>query len=185
MKRSVSLLHIAFWALFFGYKFLDFQPRLGTEQSLLLVGVPGIFNLLVTYVHYFGLLPALLQKNYAKYTLGLICLFLVAIPARGWIEGIYLDDIFNSVYYTTWTARRVMSMIWNMMSFLLFIALLKFTIDRFALIDRQKTLENEKLTAELNYLKAHPETVQIEEATLPVSQTYRNKLKDYFASKLK
>lgn len=38
-------------------------------------------------------------------------------------------------------------------------------------------------TAHLN--RWSPETVQIEEATLPVSQTYRNKLKDYFASKLK
>jgi LytS/YehU family sensor histidine kinase len=150
----VLFLHIAFWLLFFGYKFLDLQPRLGTAHALLLMGLPGCFNLAATYVHYFGLLPQLLRQRYIHYTGGLIALFAIMVPARGWLEAQYLDGIFNSAYYTTWTLNRIISMIWNMASFMLFIALLKFTIDRFELAGRQKALENEKLNAELNYLKA-------------------------------
>lgn len=150
----VLFLHITFWLLFFGYKFLDLQPRLGTAHSLLLVGIPGFFNLAATYVHYSGLLPQLLRQRYMRYAGGLIVLFAIMVPVRGWLEAQYLDGIFNSVYYTTWTINRIISMIWNMASFMLFIALLKFTIDRFELAGRQRALENEKLTAELNYLKA-------------------------------
>lgn len=150
----VLFLHITFWLLFFGYKFLDLQPRLGTVPSLLLVGIPGFFNLAATYIHYFGLLPQLLRQRYIRYTGGLILLFAIMVPARGWLEAQYLDGIFNSAYYTTWTINRVISIIWDMASFMLFIALLKFTIDRFELAGRQQYLENEKLNAELSYLKA-------------------------------
>lgn len=150
----VLFLHIIFWLLFFGYKFLDLQPRLGTVNSLLLVALPGFFNLAATYVHYFGLLPELLRQRYFRYAGWLILLFAVLVPARGWLEAQYLDGIFNSSFYTIWTVNRVISMIWNMASFMLFIALLKFTVDRFELAGRQKALENEKLNAELNYLKA-------------------------------
>jgi len=154
VKRLVFLLHLAFWVLFFVYKFLDYQPNVGSERAFLLIAIPGVFNLVVTYVHYFALLPFLLRKQYLSYSLLLLVLLGIAIPARGLVEGEFLNQVFNTDYYTTWTLSRVISMLWNMSSFMLFIALIKFTVDRFELVNRQKTLENEKLTAELNYLKA-------------------------------
>jgi hypothetical protein len=154
VKRLVFLLHLAFWVLFFVFKYFDYRPNVGSERAFLLIVIPGVFNLVVTYVHYFALLPFLLRKQYLWYALLLVVLLGIAIPARGVVEAEFLTQIFNTDYYTTWTLSRVTSMLWNMASFLLFIALIKFTVDRFELVNRQKTLENEKLTAELNYLKA-------------------------------
>lgn len=152
--RIIIVLHLAFWLLFFGYKFWDFLPGLGAVRAFQLVGIPGLFNVLVAYAHYFFLLPLFLQRRYWRYTICLIALFALAIPFRGSLEAEYLGGLFGSDFYTEWSAGRVLGMAWNMATFLLFIALLKFATDRFELANRQKALENEKLMAELNYLKA-------------------------------
>ena len=154
-KKNIVFLHVAFWLLFLIVKFVDYQENLGTPMSLKYVAVQNAFNLVAAYVHYFVLLPLFFPKrSYIKYTLGLLLLFGLAIYGRGLLEAATLGNEFSRGYYTTWTFNRVLSMAWNMASFVFFIALLKFTIDRFILERQKKALENEKLTAELNYLKA-------------------------------
>lgn len=81
-------------------------------------------------------------------------MFAVVILLRGWLESILLNNYFNSTYYSEWTVSRIINTFWSTASFVLFIALMKFTIDRFVLERQKKELENEKLNAELNYLKA-------------------------------
>jgi LytS/YehU family sensor histidine kinase len=44
--------------------------------------------------------------------------------------------------------------VWDLLVFMIFIGLIRFAFDRFDLEAKQKQLHNEKLTAELNYLKA-------------------------------
>lgn len=76
------------------------------------------------------------------------------ILLRGYTESIFLSQVFQTDYYTTWTTGRIISMTWSTGSFILFISMVKFTVDRFVLEGQKKALENEKLNAELNYLKA-------------------------------
>ncbi|GAB5410394.1 MAG: hypothetical protein BalsKO_27590 [Balneolaceae bacterium] len=57
-------------------------------------------------------------------------------------------------YYSNIHFPRVLSVIWGFMTFIIFTGMIKFTADWFRIDSEKKQLENEKLTAELNYLKA-------------------------------
>lgn len=154
MKRNVILLHIAFWFVFFAFKFLDYSSNLGYARAAMYVTVPNFFNVAASYFHYFLLIPLLLKKRWLEYTIITIGMLALTVWSRGYAESLHLSDIFNTDYYDKWTMGRIMSTIWSTGSFILFIAMLRFTIDRFVLESQKKALENEKLNAELNYLKA-------------------------------
>ncbi len=154
MRRIIILLHVTFWVLFFVFKYIDYSHDLGSYRSFLLIGVPLVFNVVGAYLHYFLLLPLILTKRWILYVFGLITLLLFISVIRTYAEGYFLSDLFKSDYYTTWTVHRFINTVWNTISFILFIALIGFTIDRFILENQKRELENEKLNAELNYLKA-------------------------------
>ncbi len=136
------------------FKFVDYKANLGIEKSLILVLVPNAFNITIAYFHYFFLLPLFEKKKYGRYFLYVITALVIVTLARGEVEALFLKGFFNSTYYETWTSTRAVNIFWSTASLVLFIALIKFTIDRFVLESEKKTLQNEKLNAELNYLKA-------------------------------
>lgn len=154
-KRLVVVLHIAFWLIFLSFKFIDYNQNLETIVALKFIGVQNGFNILASYVHYFLLLPLVLErKAYGKYLLLFIVLMAVVILGRTELEAVLFSKIFGSDYYTKLDALRVFNVFWTTSSFILFTSLMKFTMDRFVLEGEKKNLENEKLNAELNYLKA-------------------------------
>ena len=119
------------------------------------VGVQNIFNVLASYFHYFLLIPLLVEKKkYMTYVAFLALLIASMIWLRGLVESVVLNGLFNTDYYQKWTAGRIVSMVLSISSFILFTSFMKFTFDRFVLERQKKELENEKLNAELKYLKA-------------------------------
>lgn len=60
----------------------------------------------------------------------------------------------DQAYYSTIHFSRVLSVLWDFMTFLVFTGMIKFTADWFRVENEKRQLENEKLTAELNYLKS-------------------------------
>ncbi|MEQ9467344.1 MAG: histidine kinase [Ekhidna sp.] len=154
VKRNIVFLHIAFWLVFFAFKFADYSTNIGYSRAATLVVVPNTFNIVAAYIHYFFLLPVLLQSKWPHYFLILLGMLAIIIWTRGYTESIFLGEIFQTNYYNTWTTGRILSMLFGTGSFILFIAMLRFTVDRFVLEGQKKALENEKLNAELNYLKA-------------------------------
>jgi len=57
-------------------------------------------------------------------------------------------------YYETIHFSRALSVLWDFMTFLVFTGMIKFTVDWFRVENEKRQLENEKLMAELNYLKS-------------------------------
>lgn len=88
------------------------------------------------------------------YGLYVVLMMVIVVFGRAWLEGLLFGELFGSNYYAEITGLRLFNLFWTTASFVVFISLLKFTVDRFILEGEKKTLENEKLNAELNYLKA-------------------------------
>lgn len=154
-QRNIFLLHLSFWVLFFAFKVFDYANDIPTRMAITLVICQHTFSVVGAYIHYFFLLPLLIErKKIALYILLLLGLLAACIVGRGLLESRFISGIFNTDYYETWTFARVSSMVWTLGSFIVFISLIKFTIDRFVLENQKRELENEKLNAELNYLKA-------------------------------
>jgi LytS/YehU family sensor histidine kinase len=155
-RNKVILLHLSFWTLYFTYRFFDIKEYLGYEKALIYLSIPLVFNVTASYVHYFFILPNLIQRKKIWSYLGKLLLLLVVIfIARVLVENQILSKISsNETYYKTLKLMRVISTVWDTLSFLLFTGMIRFTLDWFDLENKKNQLENEKLVAELNYLKA-------------------------------
>jgi sensor histidine kinase YesM len=156
LRRRLFVLHLSFWLLYTTYRVYDLQAYLGFTKSLLYVGHTLGFTIAASYVHYFFVLPGLLSsKKILPYLLRLILLLVVVVSARILSENQLMPMIVqNEEYYKTLRLTRIVSTVWDTMTFLIFTGMIRFTMDWFDFENRKKQLENEKLVAELNYLKA-------------------------------
>ena len=152
----ILVLHISFWVLYFSYRVHDLNGYLGFERAAIYTAIPMTFNILASYVHYIFILPILFRnKNWQKYTLLLIVLLVSILCFRILIENqVYAKLAPNEDYFKTLKISRIVSTLWDTLTFLIFTGMIKFVLDWFELENKRKQLENEKLNAELNYLKS-------------------------------
>ena len=155
-KYRVLLLHISFWVLYFSYRVYDISDYLGFKRGAMFTALPMTFNIVASYIHYLFVLPILFRdKKWGKYFFWLILLLGVIIVLRIIAENnILIHLTANETYYKTLKLTRIVSTVWDTLSFLIFTGMIRFVLDWFELENRRKQLENEKLTAELNYLKS-------------------------------
>ncbi|MFN7703683.1 MAG: sensor histidine kinase [Chryseotalea sp.] len=148
-------LHILFWLVYVSYRIYDVHEYTGIEKAFVYICFPLLFTLTATYLHYFLIQPYILQKQFKKYFTFLFLLLVVTVSSRIVAENIVFPQYASSdVYFKTVEVSRVISTVWDTLAFLVFWGLIKFTLDRFRLENQQKQLQNEKLLAELNYLRA-------------------------------
>jgi LytS/YehU family sensor histidine kinase len=155
-NNKVLLLHVAFWVLYATYRVYDISEFLGLKRAFYYVSVPMAFNITASYLHYFFILPPLIQnKKIRPYILKVGGLLIFILAARILVENEVLSQLTpNEAYYKTLKLSRVVSTLWDTMTFLIFTGMIRFTLDWFNLENQKKQLQNEKLVAELNYLKA-------------------------------
>lgn len=156
LRNRVLFLHLSFWVMYFTYRLFDIQEYLGYQRALMYLSVPLVFNVVASYLHYFLILPKLIQdKSIRPYVLKLLALLAAIVVIRILIENqVFAQLATNEAYYKTIKPMRVISTIWDTLTFLIFTGMIRFTLDWFDLENKKKQLENEKLVAELNYLKA-------------------------------
>jgi LytS/YehU family sensor histidine kinase len=141
--------------IYWFYRSFDLQKYLGLQHAFILVLVPMSFNIISSYVHYFFILPPWIrQKKTFLYLAKLMLLLVCVIPLRMIVEKEILTFKMVEEYYGRITWSRVVNEVWDTMVFILFTGMIRFTLDWFDLENKKKQLENEKLIAELNYLKA-------------------------------
>src|ERR1041385_8806043 len=151
--RKIWLLHLLLWVFYMTYRLPDFPSRLGLENGLIYVGVPLLFYLAVSYTHYISLLPLwLMQEQVTTYLVRLFLLLVAALAIQVIAEDVAFANFLPGA--TDINFARILRILWNDAIFILFTSLIKITIDRFQFEARKRELENEKLVAELNYLKA-------------------------------
>lgn len=156
LRNKVLLLHVSFWIFYFTYRVYDVVQHISLERTLMYLSIPTIFNMIASYIHYFFILPPLIRdKKTVAYFIKLIILLAVILATRVLLENyIYAPMTTNEDYYKTLHFPRVVSTVWDTLTFLIFTGMIRFTFDWFELENKKKQLENEKLVAELNYLKA-------------------------------
>lgn len=155
LKNRIFWLNFSFWLLFFSYKFYDFTVFMPANVAFARIGLPMFFHIILSYTHYFFILPDLLSsKNLKKYLLKLVLAIAVVMFFQVLAENAVLSQFTDSNYYETFGWTRFVSTLWDEMSFMIFTGMIKFAVDWFELENKKRELENQKLTAELNYLKA-------------------------------
>ena len=158
-RNRVVLLHLSFWCVhlsFFLYQVLSHQrgAEIEWEMVVRVVAVQVIFAVLIGYLNYFIFLPAFLKdKKVGKYLFQFVLTFAALISIRVAL-GRYLVDGFTGGTGFMYTTRYVIQVVTTNLFIVIFLGMIRFAVDWFEFEARQKSVENERLIAELNFLKA-------------------------------
>jgi hypothetical protein len=154
-QKRVITLHLTFWCVylsFFLYQISRWKVDLG--QTLMFGAVQLGFAMMVAYLNYFFLLPRfLVHKQAGRYLLEFLVPFLVLTTLRVGLER-YLADGFTGTAEYAYSARFVVHIAAVSLFITIFVGMIRFAVEWFEFEARKKQTENEKLTAELNFLKA-------------------------------
>ncbi|UYZ64027.1 sensor histidine kinase [Hymenobacter weizhouensis] len=155
-RHRVALLHASFWGVYFSFYFYQSQQEYDWQQALRFALLPLVFNATLAYANYCYLLPRWLhQKNTGRYLLEFAAAFTLVVTLRVYAQRYFLftDNsaqqraYLYSPAYTLYTAVGTLFIV-------SFVSMLRFATDWFALEARAKAMENERLLAELKFLKA-------------------------------
>jgi LytS/YehU family sensor histidine kinase len=151
-SRWANALFIVFWVGYVGvFAYFTGKDR-GPAFGILMAVDGAFFHLLAIVINLSLLVPRLLQRGKnGTYILAVTALALVCIVLRmnteNVIAGIYNVPTESPVRHFLATASLVVL-------FLLLFTMFKFSVDWFEQEKARRELETQKLTAELNYLKA-------------------------------
>lgn len=156
VRYRLPIFHFTFWTLLIAYRVFDFSQYLSVEQTMIFFGIPTLFSILISYLHYFLLLPYIYgQRKLTKYFSGLIITLVVFLVLRFLSDHWLLEPpVSDQTYYQSIHLARVLSVLSGYVSFMILTVMIKIGVDWYDLENKRKQLENEKLHAELNYLKS-------------------------------
>ena len=157
-QRRVVILHLSFWCVyvsFFLYQISSFRgrefdwTRLVTAASLQIT-----FAAVAAYLNYFILLPRFLRhKNIFQYIAEFILPFAILMVVRIALDR-YIVDGFTGREEWIYSTRFTVQVIMTNLFIVIFVAMLRFALEWIDLEAKKKEVENERLIAELNFLKA-------------------------------
>lgn len=156
-RYRVLWLHLSFWCVYLSF-FLYQMSRWADDwrRGLIAFAVTVPFTILIAYINYFYLLPRfLVTKNVRRYLLEFMLPFSLLIMLRVYLERYLVDGGGNSSRNEyLYSSRFVVQMVAVTLFITIFVGMLRFAVDWFEFEAKKKSVENEKLTAELNFLKA-------------------------------
>lgn len=152
-------LHIAFWVVYASFFFyqISFARNKGFIDwgtVLLDFGFHIASMAFISYLNYFLFIPRFLQRRHiGRYMLEFLPLFVAYSYGVVWVKRLILDQ---GLQVMPWihSPRFAVIVIFNALGLVIFVGVLRFVEDWFELEAAQKQLENERLTAELRFLKA-------------------------------
>ena len=158
-RHKILLLHASFWCVYFSFFYYQISfSRSGKERDFLeLLGDTGfqvVSMMFIAYLNYFYFLPRFLKnKNLRQYLLEFTLpfsatIFLIIQGKRFLLDGYTYK--FDYIYTTRFSVQVTLSTLF----IVIFVGMLKFAEDWFELEAKKKEIENEKLNAELRFLKA-------------------------------
>jgi len=157
-RYRVVLLHLSFWCAYLSfviYQITSFRKHeTDLPTAFLHGGVQAAFNIVVSYFNYFYLLPRFLkQKKIWRYLLEFSVPFAILITLRVHLQR-YLVDGYTYKEGFFYSSVYVVQLVVVTLFIVLFIAMLRFAKEWFEFEATRKEVENERLLAELNFLKA-------------------------------
>jgi Histidine kinase len=159
-RHRVFLLHFSFWCVYLSFLLyqINYRQRVREESNwdhvVIFVTMQLTFTLLIAYLNYFYLLPRfLVSKNVWRYLVEFIIPFALVITVRVHLQRYLIDGYTHREMYF-YSSLYVVQTISITLFIVIFVGMLRFAVDWFEFEARKKEVENEKLTAELNFLKA-------------------------------
>ena len=158
-RNRVLLLHLSFWCVYLSfnlYQITVFQHKRGIEWGQLFTSatVQLIFTVIIAYLNYFYTWPRFLSsKNIWRYIAEFSIPFALLITARVHLHRYLVDGYTheNDYFYSSFFIVQITAIT---LFIVFFVGMLRFAVDWFEFEARKKEVENERLTAELNFLKA-------------------------------
>ena len=158
-KNRILLIHLSFWCLYFSFFYYQITfSRKGEEVNYSRAFFDAITHIMVmamlSYLNYFYLLPRfLLHKNLFKYLLEFTIPFIVIVTSHLFLKRYIYADLGESKKFL-YASKFILQHATITLFIAIFVGMLKFAKDWLTLEVKRKELENEKLTAELTFLKA-------------------------------
>jgi two-component system, LytTR family, sensor histidine kinase AlgZ len=157
-RNRVVLLHLSFWCVyvsFFIYQVTSFRGgELPLDRVVTIASTQIVFAAICAYLNYFVFLPRFLKrKNVWLYLLEFFIPFLLIMFIRIFLERYLADGLTRSAEYV-YSTRFAVQVITTNFFIVIFVAMLRFAVDWLEFEAKKNEVENEKLTAELNFLKA-------------------------------
>ncbi|HZY78234.1 MAG TPA: histidine kinase [Cyclobacteriaceae bacterium] len=159
-NRRVILLHVSFWCVYLSFFFYNIssRPPRGMEQDLATAfwrtAFHVAFNMIAAYINYFIFLPRFLEKHrkIGRYLLEFLIPFILITTIRVHLQR-YMVDGYTYTEHYFYSNIYIVQMSATSLFVVVFVGMLRFAEDWFMLEAKKKELENEKLTAELSFLK--------------------------------
>jgi two-component system, LytTR family, sensor histidine kinase AlgZ len=158
-RHRIFFIHLLFWCVYYSFFFsqISSSPK-GVERELSELIIDASFHvfsiMFIAYLNYFYFFPRFLnRKNLGRYLLEFSIPFGVFMTAFIFIKR-YIADGYTHKMGFMYGSRFTNYMIWNTLFIVFFVAMLRFVEDWFELEAKKKEIENEKLIAELRFLKA-------------------------------
>lgn len=165
MKKYLShsrnlWVHLSFWSVYLSFNFYQisvFQRRIDDfdwNKGLQIIGSQFFLTLVIAYINYFLLLPRFLERRrWLPYILEFIIPFAIVVALRVFLQRYIIDGLGHHERYF-YSSTFVIQTAATTLFITIFIGLLRFVSEWFELEAFKKELQNEKLTAELSFLKA-------------------------------
>jgi len=158
-RNRVVLLHISFWCVYLSfnlYQISQFQRGRGYdwERMISSASVQLVFTMLIAYLNYFYTWPRFIKnKNIWRYLLEFSVPFAALLTLRVHLQRFLMDGYTRKAEYF-YSSFFIVQIVAVTLFIVIFVGMLRFAVDWFELEAKRKEVENEKLTAELNFLKA-------------------------------
>jgi len=154
-RHRILVLHLSFWCVYFSFFFYQIGfSRRDDDVNLMRAFQNTVshvcFVASAAYLNYFVCLPRFLKhKNIPRYFFEFSVPFAALVFITVQVKRFQNDGI--GYFYSQ---KFIVQLVVGSLFIVVFIALLKFVEDWFELEAKKKALENEKLNAELRFLKA-------------------------------
>jgi two-component system, LytTR family, sensor histidine kinase AlgZ len=158
-RNRLIFLHASFWAVYISfiiYARSSFQPAddINWPRVLTTSAMHIIPAMLFCYLNYFYFIPQYLsRKRVTVFVILFIVGLVVFVYSRIFLERYFIDGFTGKEEYL-YRTRFIVSTFFSYLSIALFVSLLRFAVEWMDLQNTRKEIEKEKLTAELNFLKA-------------------------------
>jgi two-component system sensor histidine kinase AlgZ len=157
-RNRVFYLHLLFWCIYLSFNiyqasFFSQQRGYDWNRGLMFTGIQFAFTFLVAYLNYFIFLPRFLNhKKIWRYLVEFVVPFTILVMLRVYLQRYLVTDSPRAEFFSSHMYIVQVAIITLFIT--AFVSMLRFAVDWFELEARRREVENQKLSAELNFLRA-------------------------------
>lgn len=158
-RNKIFILHASFWCVYFSFFYyqISFSRNGKVRDFTDLIGDAGfqvLSMMFIAYLNYFYFLPRFLKnKSLSRYLLEFTVPFAASIALIIQVKRYIIDGYTYKLEYF-YSTRFSIQVTLGTLFIVIFVGMLKFAEDWFELEAKKKEIENERLNAELRFLKA-------------------------------